>query len=39
MNPKNTLRKLKNDNPNNICIGHLNINSIKYKLDFIKELS
>ena len=38
MNPENTFRKLKNDNPNNICSGHLNINSIRYKLEFIKEL-
>ena len=37
MNSKNTLRKLKNDNPNKSCIGHLNINSIRYKLA-LKEL-
>ena len=38
MSPKNTLRKLKNDNPNKISIGHLNINSIRHKLEFLKEL-
>ena len=38
MSPKNTLRKLKNDNPNIISIGRLNINSIRYKLEFLKEL-
>ena len=29
MSPKNTLRKLKNDNPNKISIGHLNINPVR----------
>ena len=38
MSPKNTLRKLKNDNPNKISIGRLNINSIWHKLEFLKEL-
>ena len=38
VSPKNTLRKLKNDNPDKISIGHLNINSIRHKLEFLKEL-
>ena len=38
MNPKETFRKLKNDNPNKISIGHLNINSIRNKIEFLKEL-
>ena len=38
MNPKETFRKLKNDNPNKISIGYLNINSIRNKIEFLKEL-
>ena len=38
MNPKETFRKLKSDNPNKISIGHLNINSIRNKVEFLKEL-
>ena len=36
--PKECLRKLKPDNPNKIVIGHLNINSIRQKFDFLKEI-
>ena len=38
MNPKETFRKPKNDNPNKISSGHLNINSIRNKIEFLKEL-
>ena len=38
MNPKDLLKKLKYDNPNKIIIGHLNINSIRSKFEFLKEL-
>ena len=33
-----SFKKLKHDNPNKIIIGHLNINSIRYKFEFLKEL-
>ena len=36
--PKGRLRKLKLDNPNKIVIGHLNINSIRQKFVFLKEI-
>ena len=39
MNPKETFRKLKNDNPTKISIGHFNINSIRNKIEFLKELN
>ena len=35
---KDRLRKLKLDNPNKIVIGHLNINSIRNKFLFLKEI-
>ena len=35
MNPKDLLKKLKHDNPNKIIIGHLNINSIRFKFEFL----
>ena len=38
VNPKDLLKMLKHDNPNKIIIGHLNINSIRYKFEFLKEL-
>ena len=38
MNPKDTFRKIKHDNPNKIIIAHLNINSIRSKFEFLKEL-
>ena len=38
MCPKKRIQKLKLDNPNKIIIGHLNINSIRYKFDFLKEI-
>ena len=38
VNSKDLLKKLKHDNPNKIIIGHLNINSSRYKFDFLKEL-
>ena len=38
VNPKDLLKMLKYDNPNKIIIGHLNINSIRYKFEFLKEL-
>ena len=37
VNPKNRLIKLKHNNPTKIIIGHLNINSIRFKFEFIKE--
>ena len=38
MTPKDTLLKIKYDNPNKIIIGHLNINSIRSKIEFLKEI-
>ena len=38
VNPKHLLKKLKHDNPNKITIGHLNINSIRIKFEFLKEI-
>ena len=35
VNPKHLLKKLKHDNPNKITIGHLNINSIRLKFEFL----
>ena len=37
-NIKNTLKKIKLTNHEKIIIGHLNINSIRYKIEFLKEL-
>ena len=39
VNPKNRLIKLKHNNPTKINIGHLNINSIRYKFEFLKEIT
>ena len=36
--PKDHRRKLKVENPNKIVIGHLNINSIRHKFDFLKQI-
>ena len=38
MLPKNVLSKLKRDHPNNIVIGHLNINSIREKFECLKDI-
>ena len=38
MFPKYLIKKLKHDNPNKIMIGHLNINSIRSKFEFLKDL-
>ena len=38
MLPKNFLSKLKRDHPNNIVIGHLNINSIREKFECLKDI-
>ena len=38
MFPKDLIKKLKHDNPNKIMIGHLNINSIRSKFEFLKDL-
>ena len=38
INPKETLRTIKNDNFHKIIIGHLNINSSRLKFEFLKEL-
>ena len=38
INPIETLRTIKNDNPHKIIIGHLNINSIRLNYEFLKEL-
>ena len=38
MLPKNVLSKLKRDHPNNIVIGHLNINSIREKFLCLKDI-
>ena len=38
VNSKDLLKKLKHDNHNKIIIGHLNINYIRYKFEFLKEL-
>ena len=35
MSPKELIKKMKNDYPNKIMIGHLNINSIRHKLSFL----
>ena len=32
------IQKIKCKNPNNIIIGHLNINSIRQKLEFLMEI-
>ena len=37
MNRKLTLRKGRNDNRNQIIIGHLNIISIRYKQEFLNK--
>ena len=37
-NPTDTLLKIKFDNPNKIIIGHLNINSMRSKIEFLKEI-
>ena len=36
--PTNRLNMLKLQNPNKIVIGHLNINSIRNKFEFLKEI-
>ena len=36
--PKHLLKKFKLDNPNKIMLGHLNINSIRQKFAFLKEI-
>ena len=36
MFPKILLKKMKHDNPNKIMIGHLNINSIRSKFEYLK---
>ena len=36
--PKNLTRKLKSDNPNKLIIGHLNINSIRYKFECLCDI-
>ena len=36
--PKEILQKMKQKNPDKIVIGHLNINSIRYKLEFLMEI-
>ena len=36
MSLKNLLTKMKHDNPNKIVIGHLNINSIRSKFEYLK---
>ena len=36
-NPKDTLLKIKFDNPNKIIIGHLNINSMRSKIEFLRD--
>ena len=36
--PKNLIRKLKFDNPNKLIIGHLNINSIRYKFECLCDI-
>ena len=36
--PKDTSLKIKFDNPNKIIIGHLNINSMRSKIEFLKEI-
>ena len=38
MLPKDVLSKLKRNHPNNIVIGHLNINSIREKFEFLKDI-
>ena len=37
-NPKDTLLKIKFENPNKIIIGHLNINSMRSKIEFHKDI-
>ena len=36
--PKDLLKKLKICNPNNLIIGHLNINSIRYKYECLNDI-
>ena len=38
INPKETLRTTKNDNPYKIIIGHIHFNSIRLKFEFLKKL-
>ena len=38
LSPKELVQKMKCKNPNNIIIGHLNINSIRQKLEFLMEI-
>ena len=36
--PKDLLKKLKISNPNNLIVGHLNINSIRYKYECLNDI-
>ena len=38
MSPKGLITKIKHENPNKIMIGHLNINSIRLKFEFLKDI-
>ena len=38
MSPKNLFKKMKHDYPNKIMIGHLNINSIRSKFEYLKDI-
>ena len=38
MSPKNLLKEMKHDYPNKIKIGHLNINSIRSKFEYLKDI-
>ena len=38
LSPKELVQKMKCKNPNNIIIGHLNINFIRQKLEFLMEI-
>ena len=38
VNPKDALKKIKNDNPHNVIIGQLNVKSIRLKFEFLKEV-
>ena len=36
--PENLIRKLKFDKPNKLIIWHLNINSIRYKFEYLRDI-
>ena len=38
MSSKNLLKKMKHEYPNKIMIGHLNINSIRSKFEYLKDI-